>query len=58
MFEPDFDQDAEDAMPTGEEGAEEEFCYYCGEPLDEDGMCSAACADSAADEGREEEEEE
>jgi len=36
---------------------EEDVCYYCGEPL-EDGMCSAACADSAADEGREEEEEE
>lgn len=32
--------------------AEEKACYYCAEPL-EDGLCSAACKESAADEGRE-----
>lgn len=30
---------------------EEEFCYYCGEPI-EDGLCSASCPESADDEGR------
>jgi hypothetical protein len=35
---------------------EQEQCRYCGEPL-EDGMCSASCNASAADEGREEEDE-
>jgi hypothetical protein len=30
----------------------EEFCDYCGEPL-EDGMCSASCEESVADEERE-----
>lgn len=30
---------------------DEEFCFYCGEPL-EDGLCSASCEESAADEGR------
>lgn len=34
------------------DGSEEEFCEYCGEPL-EDGLCSASCSESAADEGRE-----
>jgi len=38
----DVDDDFED---------EEEFCYYCGEPL-EDGMCSAECVESADDEDR------
>ena len=59
MWAPDFDQEAEDAMPEGELGAEdeeeEEFCIYCGEPL-EDGLCSDNCPESAADEGRDEEE--
>lgn len=36
--------------------AEEEFCYYCAEPL-EDGLCSASCPESAGDEGRDVEEE-
>jgi len=29
----------------------EDCCYYCGEPL-EDGLCSASCHESEADEGR------
>ena len=29
----------------------EEVCFHCGEPL-EDGLCSASCEGSAADEGR------
>ena len=37
---------------------DEDYCYYCGEPLDENGLCSVACQASAADEGREKEGEE
>ena len=29
----------------------EEYCHYCGEPL-EDGLCSSQCKESKEDEGR------
>jgi hypothetical protein len=38
-------------MSDTEDDADEEFCYYCGEPL-EDGLCSVSCLASADDEGR------
>ena len=38
-------------MNESDEDFEEEFCYYCGEPL-EDGLCSAQCEESADDESR------
>jgi hypothetical protein len=47
-----MDSDISDDFDPNKDN-EEEFCFYCGEPL-EDGLCSASCNESAADEGRDE----
>lgn len=52
MLEERMEDHLEDEIENEETEYEEEFCFYCGEPLD-DGMCSAACHESEEDEGRE-----
>lgn len=44
--------DDADWIKSGADSDEEEFCYYCAEPL-ENGLCSAHCHESEDDEGRE-----
>ena len=50
MYEERMEDHLEDRIENENEA--EEYCYYCGEPLD-DGICSATCHESEDDEGRE-----
>ena len=51
MFEERMEDHLEDEIENEDDDLEE-FCHYCGEPLD-DGLCSASCHESEGDEGRE-----
>lgn len=46
-----YEERMEDHLEDQQENESEEFCYYCGEPL-ENGLCSSYCHESEADEGR------